>query len=432
MRGCLRWMPLVALAVAATIIGACGSGASNAAMSGRPFPDVEQLVASSDLSIVGRVTSASGVQTVSRRDDPTSRVAYYEASVEVDQLLFGPYYNSVVVRVPVYYVRDNDLIPTKVPLLEPGEVLMLFLTQQDNLFHLGYNDFVVTGGDAVWGKLAVRAGRVTSLHPAADSQPLAEVMAWIEAARFSLAKPGVLAGEVSGLDEGDYATISLLKVGRSKRLEDAVTVTQWTTGNGPWEHEGPRLLEGQYALISEAEGYLPGVRGERFWVPSEGIDWRIRSLGFRFLRSEDASGSGFGQSEGWRPERSVRGWITGLPDRIDAQIRIQHLPRLPRESYAIGPTPSEGSYLPPSLICLEEVDHLEPEETVAVVKASNGKWGLADHALSGKRHLITVEAPGFRTKPAGYVAVLFGGKSPHRVRSVDFHVGGSGPPFCDA
>ena len=143
---------------------------------------------------------------------------------------------------------------------------MLFLTQQAPLFHLGHNHFVTTGGDAVWGKLAVRAGHVTSLHPAADSQPLAEVMAWIEAARFSLAKPGMLSGEVSGLDEGDYATVSLLKVGPSKRLEDAVTVSQWTAGNGPWDHDGPRLLEGQYALVCEAEGYL------HF---GEGIQWEV-------------------------------------------------------------------------------------------------------------------------------------------------------------
>ena len=58
--------------------------------------------------------------------------------------------------------------------------------------------------------------------------------------------------------------------------------------------------------------------------------------------------------------------------------------------------------------------------------------GVADHALSGKRHLITVEGPRFRTKPAGYVALLPVGKSPHRVRAIDFHVGGSGSPSCDA
>ena len=101
--------------------------------------------------------------------------------------------------------------------------------------------------------------------------------------------------------------------------------------------------------------------GQRFWVPSEGIDWRVRNFVSPFLRSEDASDKGLGRSEGWRPERSIRGWIAGLPDGVDAQIRMQHLPHLPSESYARGPTPIEGTYPAPDLICLEEVDHLEPE-----------------------------------------------------------------------
>ena len=32
---------------------------------------------------------------------------------------------------------------------------------------------------------------------------------------------------------------------------------------------------------------------------------------------------------------------------------------------------------PPELPCLNEIDHLEPEETVAVVEVSNGRWELS-------------------------------------------------------
>ena len=39
---------------------------------------------------------------------------------------------------------------------------------------------------------------------------------------------------------------------------------------------------------------------------------------------------------------------------------------------------------------------------------------------------------GLRVKPAGYVAVLFGGKAEHLLRGVDFYVGDSGEPYCDS
>ena len=428
---------LLALAAVPFIIGACSGGPSNGAVGVPPFPDLEQLVVSSDLSIIGRVTSVSELQTVPRRDDPTSRVAYYEASVEVDRILFGLHYNRVVVHVPVYYVAGNDSrIPTKAPPLELGEAVMLFLTQNDSLFDLNGNDFVTTGGGVVWGKLAVKDEDVTALHPAEESLPSAEVTAWIEAARFSLAKPGLLAGEVSGLDEGDRATISLLELGRSHREETGVMVTEWTLGNGPWERDGLRLSQGTYILVPEAEGYLPLhlTQGLMFEVPAERMDWRERDLGFAFFRPKDAADKPLSTGTGWLPERSVRGRIAGIPNGVDATVRIQRLPHLPNEIYAIGPPLSEGtsSYYPPELTCLEEIDNLEPEETVAVVEVHNGRWGLSDHALAGNRHLLTIEALGFSAKPAGYVAVVFGGKAPHRLRGVDFYVGDSEAPDCDA
>ena len=142
-------------------------------------------------------------------------------------------------------------------------------------------NLVITDGDEAWGKFAVRDGRVTTLHPAGESQPLEEVTTWIETARFSLARPGLLVGEVSGLDEGDTATIRLMNLGRSHREENGVLVDEWTLGNGPWEQRGLRLSQGTYHLVAEAGGYLAlhSAGGLMFEVPAEGMDWRERNLG---------------------------------------------------------------------------------------------------------------------------------------------------------
>ena len=80
----------------------------------------------------------------------------------------------------------------------------------------------------------------------------------------------------------------------------------------------------------------------------------------------------------------------------------------------------------------QPIGHLEPGEMVAVVEVHDGRWGLSDFALEGNRYLITIEAPGLRVKPAGYVAVLFGGRAEHLLRGVDFYVGDSGEPYCDS
>ena len=123
-----------------------------------------------------------------------------------------------------------------------------------------------------------------------------------------------------------------------------------------------------------------------------------------------------------------------MADGVEATVRIQRLPPVPNELYLVGPPLPEDTqlYYPPELTCLEEIGHLEPEETVAVVEVHNGRWGLSDFALEGNRYLITIEASGLRGNPAGYVAVLFGGKAEHLLRGVDFYVGDSGEPYCDS
>ena len=357
--------------------------------------------------------------------------------MKVAQIIFGYRYARVDRHLSVYYVMDDDgSIPTIAPPMERGETVLLLLTRDQSLFGPDDANLVITDGDEAWGKFAVGDGRVTTLHLAEESQPLEEVTAWIEASRSSLAKPGLLAGEVSGLDEGDTATIRLMNLGRSHREENGVLVDEWTLGNGPWEQRGLRLSQGTYHLVPEAEGYLPLHRagGVMFEVPAEGMDWRERNLGFAFFRPKDASDRPLGTGTGWRPERSVGGRIAAMADGVEATVRIQRLPPVPNELYLVGPPLPEDTqlYYPPELTCLEEIGHLEPEETVAVVEVHNGRWGLSDFALEGNRYLITIEASGLRGNPAGYVAVLFGGKAEHLLRGVDFYVGDSGEPYCDS
>ncbi len=339
-----RWLTLgslLALAAAAVIIGACNGNGSTPDVSEPPFTDMEAPVVSyvdeppftglellveyADLSIIGRVVSVSELQTAPVLYRPTNRVEYYQASVEVDRTLFGLYYNKVDVHVDMYYVAEDGrrTPPTKAPLLEMGETVLLFLTQDDSFVDLMGNDFALIGGALVWGVFYVEDDGVTPYVGTSEGpRPLNEVTSWIEAARFSLAQQGMLSGEVSGLDKGDRATISLLKLDRTRRLEHGEMVAEWTMGNGPWEKRGLRLSQGTYILVPEAKGYLPWSKGLMFEVPSEGMDWRERNLGFRFVRPEDAAGKPVSQGTGWLPERSVQGRIYGIPDEADATVKI--------------------------------------------------------------------------------------------------------------
>ena len=412
---------------------------SEATASEPPFSGLEKLVVSSNLSVIGQVDEVSELRTAPRRDNPSSQVAYYEASVKVTQVIFGYRYTRVDRHLSLYYVMDDDgRIPTTSPPMERGETVLLFLTQDDSLFGPDDANLVITDGDEAWGKFAVRDGRVTTLHPPGESQPLEEVTTWIETARFSLARPGLLVGEVSGLDEGDTATIRLMNLGRSHREENGVLVDEWTLGNGPWEQRGLRLSQGTYHLVPEAEGYLPlhSAGGLMFEVPAEGMDWRERNLGFAFFRPKDASDRPLDTGTGWRPERSIGGRIAGIPDGVDALVRIQRLPPVPNELYVIGPPLPENAtrYFPQELTCLEEAeDHLVPEETVAEIKVRNGRWGLSDHTLAGHRYLITLQTSdksGISAGNAGYVAVVFGGNAAHLLRGVDFYVGDAAAANC--
>ena len=150
-----------------------------------PFPGLEKLVVSSDLSVIGQVDEVSELRTASRRDDPSSQVAYYEASVKVAQVILGYRYARVDRHLSVYYVMDDDgSIPTIAPPMERGETVLLFLTRDESPFGPDDANLVITDGDEAWGKFAVRDGRVTTLPARGESEPLDEVIVWIEAARF--------------------------------------------------------------------------------------------------------------------------------------------------------------------------------------------------------------------------------------------------------
>ena len=441
---CRRWMPLgtlILVVMTVIISGACSGDGSGSTME-PPFQGLDRLVELSDLSIIGKVEAVSELQTMPHPRDTTSQVEYLEATVEVDRILFGSHYSRVAVHVAVYYLADNGhRMVTRAPILEPGDTVMLFLTQRDSHFDLDGRDFVITAGGLLWGKLTVEGERVSVPYPASKPgpEPLDDVAAWIEAARLSTAKPGVLAGEISGLDDGEQATIRLLKLGPGERLENGVLVDEWTLSNGPWEREGLRLSQGTYILVPEAEGYLHFVRrisGLMFEVPTEGMEWRERDIGFAFFRPKDASDKPLSTGTGWIPEYSVGGWIVGLPEGAVATVRIQRLPPVPNELYVIGPPLPENAtrYFPQELTCLEEAeDHLVPEETVAEIEVRNGRWGLSDHTLAGHRYLITLQTSdksGISAGNAGYVAVVFGGNAPHILRGVDFYVGDAAAPNC--
>ena len=118
----------------ATLISTDTDG-SDATVGEQPFPGLEKLVVSSNLSVIGQVDEVSELRTAPRRDNPSSQVAYYEASVKVTQVTFGYRYARVDRHLSVYYVMDDDgRIPTTSPPMERGETVLLFLTQDDSLY----------------------------------------------------------------------------------------------------------------------------------------------------------------------------------------------------------------------------------------------------------------------------------------------------------
>ena len=443
-----RWLSLTSLLGFTSVfmsIGACVGDSSSGTIGDPPLQGLEQLVESSDLAVIGRVEAVSDLQTKPFSDNLAVQLAYYEASVEVELVLFGLDYERVAIQLPAYRVASDRRIPIDAPTLEQGEPVLLFLTQDDPFFDLRGDRFVIDRGEDLWGKLTIADERVATINPAGEWRPIVEVTEWVEAARFSLARPGTFSGEVSGLDEADRATltllefdpatITLLRFGGVQRLENGAIVDQWTVANGAWERADLQLSQGTYILVPEAEGYVPRAFGLVFRLPPEGMEWRERWFpGFEFLRPEYVASKNIGSGTGYRPELIIRGRIFGVTDEMDARVRIQRLPGVPNEIYYTEPSPRKDSlsYYPPELTCLDEIDGLEPEETVAVVEVRSGRWGLSDHALWSNRYLVTVETRDVDVSPRGYIAVLFGGRHPNRLRGVDFHIGVSEPEFCDS
>ena len=443
-----RWLPLASLCGLTPVfktIGACVGDNSSATIGDPPIQGLERLVESSDLAVIGRVEAISEIQVTPVRDESTVQLAYYEASVEVELILFGLDYERVAVQLPAYRIASDRRTSIDTPTLEQGEPFLLFLTQDDPFLDLRGDRFVIDRAEDLWGKLTIADERIATINPVREWRPTEEVTEWVETARYSLAKPGALSGEVSGLNEADHATLTLLeydpatvrllRLGGVQQLENGEIVDQWTVGNGPWKRVGLRLSQGTYILIPEAEGYVPRVFGLVFRLPPEGMEWRERLFpAFEFFSPEYVDSKNIGSGTGYKPELIIRGRIFGITDEMNASVQIQRLPKVPNETYVTVPSARQDSqtYFPPELTCLNEIDGLAPDETVAVVEVHSGRWGLSDHSLWSNRYLITVEAHGQDISPRGYIAALFGGRTPNRLRGVDFHIGGSDTAFCDS
>ena len=124
-----------------------------------------------------------------------------------------------------------------------------------------------------------------------------------------LPNQGTLSGEVSGLDKRTTGrpsdSLSLTIAHGGWNMEKWWTSGRWGTAHGRNGASG--CPKARTSWFPEAKGYLPWSKGLMFEVPSEGMDWRERNLGFRFVRPEDAAGKPVSQGTGWLPERSVQG-----------------------------------------------------------------------------------------------------------------------------
>lgn len=449
-----------------------------------PFEHMDELVRLADLAVLVRIGDVTALaETADKRG---GRVWFHDARATAEQVIFGSPLETLTVRAALYVGPDTQhMLPTKAPPLERGERSLLFLTSRSSHFDLRGSTFETVGGGVLWGKFTIEDGQVSGLSPAAPPQPLERVTAWLRQARGALARPGSIAGEISGLGAGEKVTLRLVRMGPDENVERAETLDTWTEGNGPWHRDALPLRLGSYAVVPEASGYLPLPRYHAFTAPEEGIDWRYNSLDVELFRPQntverfglplcprpgtpspdltpavpspqaaptptppgppaplpDPGLPGpsvcYGGYDGvsFQMPRGVRGYVAGLPTGVTATVRIQRLPRDPALHYSISgplPTPISGSLtteqkLPPELTPLADIRALAPVETVATLEVSDGPWGLVDASLGGYPYLVTLEAPGRQAQPPGYQVVVFGGKAPGQVRGVDFTLRAASP-----
>ena len=118
-----RWLSLTSLLGFTSVfmsIGACVGDSSSATIGDPPLQGLEQLVESSDLAVIGRVDAISEIQFTPLRDESTVQLAYYEASVEVELILFGLDYERVAVQLPAYRIASDRRTSIDTPTLEQG------------------------------------------------------------------------------------------------------------------------------------------------------------------------------------------------------------------------------------------------------------------------------------------------------------------------
>jgi hypothetical protein len=122
--------------------------------------------------------------------DEQSLVYYYDATMNLEQVLFGPAHTQVIIRVP-YAVGPSDR-PVRMPLktlpLTPGTRALFLLDRDSQEVELSdEGHYVQTGGGIAWGTYWIREqDHLTPYSPASPPKPLAEVIAWVEQARKEL------------------------------------------------------------------------------------------------------------------------------------------------------------------------------------------------------------------------------------------------------
>jgi hypothetical protein len=152
-----------------------------------PYDGLDALVRDSDLAIIGEVTSVGSLKTI---DTEQQRVWYYDAEVGVEQTLFGPQRQQVIVRVVMYTGPEDgsgNRLPTKAPLLEKDSHVALFLKTTSGALGEGNDVMFLYGGGLLWGVFFIQGDQVrpyAALSPN-EPKPLESFVDWVRQAQMS-------------------------------------------------------------------------------------------------------------------------------------------------------------------------------------------------------------------------------------------------------
>jgi hypothetical protein len=291
---------------------------------------------------------------------------------------------------------------------------------------------------------------------------------------------GRLSGSVTGLGEGDEATLVVAPYDAQADPHDGAPVLEIDLGNGEWEIgiDG-RLGPGTYVVGASAEGYVSLPGQVRFTVSEPGVTYQFGGLDFGLVKPEEAEERlgmplcseeptiepsatstptpTFGAPDPLAPgelgnvcmsaggtsfvlESGMTGTVSGLPEGAIASVWIDRLPDREGECYAITGPPIDCTQpvaltgpvypmpYPVPGCCMPNVppdgevqyDPLTTRSRIASFNVTNGRWGLVDPSLAGHRYAVgfTVDAP--HEPMGGYYVVVYSSKLPSVVDGVDF------------